>query len=158
LPPLGPQDHVRGPADGRLVIVYADFQCAYCAAVDARIRQLPVRVVFRHFPVRTVHPRATAAACAAEAAALQGAFWPMHDALFDDQGRLDDPHLWARAGRLGLDIDAFETDRRSPPVRARVRSDFRGGIRAGVAATPTLFVDGRRHAGRPTPELWALLE
>ena len=148
---------MRGPQDGRLVIVYADFQCPYCAAVDARLRELAVRVVFRHFPVRTVHPRATAAACAAEAAARQDAFWPMHDALFDDQGRLDDPHLWARARSLGLDVDVFQADRRSPEVRARVRSDFRSGIRAGVAATPTLFFDGRRHSGRPTPELWALL-
>ncbi len=139
------------------MIVYADFECPYCAAVDARLRELAVRVVFRHFPVRTVHPRAGAAACAAEAASLQGAFWPMHDALFDDQGRLDDPHLWARARSLGLDIDAFEADRRSEAVRTRVRVDFRGGIRAGVAATPTLFVDGRRHSGRPTPELWDLL-
>ena len=139
------------------MIVYADFQCPYCAAVDARMRELPVRVVFRHFPVRTVHPRATAAACAAEAAALQGAFWPMHDALFEDQGRLDDPHLWARARRLGLDVVAFEADRRSAGVRTRVRTDFRGGIRAGAAATPTLFFDGRRHSGRPTPELWDLL-
>lgn len=139
------------------MIVYADFQCPYCAAVDARLRHLPVRVVFRHFPVRTVHPRAPAAAHAAEAAACQGAFWPMHDALFDDQGRLDDPHLWARARSLGLDVDAFEADRRSPGVRTRVRADFRAGIRAGVAATPTLFVDGRRHSGRPTEQLWELL-
>ena len=113
--------------------------------------------MFRHFPVRTVHPRAAAAACAAEAASAQGAFWAMHDALFADQGRLDDPHLWARARSLGLDVDTFEADRRSAGVRARVRSDFRGGIRAGVVATPTVFVDGRRHSGRPTPELWALL-
>jgi protein-disulfide isomerase len=148
---------VRGPSDGRLVIVYADFQCPYCAAVEARLRELPLRVVFRHFPVRTVHPRATAAACAAEAAAVQGAFWPMHDALFGDQGRLDDPHLWGRARSLELDIDAFEADRRSAAVRARVRGDFRSGIRAGVVATPTLYVDGRRHAGRPTPELWEML-
>ena len=81
----------------------------------------------------------------------------MHDALFDDQGRLDDPHLWARARSLGLDVDVFEADRRSPAVRSRVRADFRGGIRAGVAATPTLFVDGCRHSGRPTERLWQLL-
>jgi peroxiredoxin (alkyl hydroperoxide reductase subunit C) len=98
-----------------------------------------------------------AAARAAEAAALQGAFWPFHDALFADQGRLDDPHLWARAERLGLDVARFDADRRSDPVAARVRADFRGGIRAGVATTPTLFVDGVRHGGRPSPELWAAL-
>jgi protein-disulfide isomerase len=121
-----------------------------------RLRGLPVRVVFRHFPVRASHPRAHAAACAAEAAAVQGAFWPMHDSLFGDQGRLEDPHLWARAERLGLDVARFDADRRSPAVAERVRSDFRGGVRAGVATTPTVFVDGARFTGRDEA-LWARL-
>ena len=80
------------------MIVYADFECPYCAALHARLGERPaVRRVFRHFPVPSKHPRARAAAEAAEAAALQGRFWEMHDALFADQGRLADPHLWARA-------------------------------------------------------------
>ena len=116
-----------------------------------------VRTVFRHFPVRTSHPRAVAAACAAEAAALQDAFWPMHDALFADQGRLEDPHLWARAARLGLDVARFDADRRSDAVAARVKAQFRGRLRAGVPTTPTLFWEGERHAGRPGPELLARL-
>ena len=157
VPALRPDDHVRGPAGGRLVVVYADFGCPFCAAVEIGLRELPLRIAFRHFPVTTAHPRALAAACAAEAADRQDAFWPMHDALFADQGRLDDPHLWARAERLGLDVGAFEADRRSTAVRARVRGDFRAGVRAGVVATPTLFVDGHRHSGRPSAELWALL-
>ena len=114
-------------------------------------------MTFRHFPVRSSHPRAQAAAHAAEAAALQGAFWPFHDALFADQGRLEDPHLWARAEALGLDLARFDADRRSDAVAERVRADFRGGIRAGVATTPTLFAGDLRHAGRPGPELWAAL-
>lgn len=139
------------------MVVYADFECPFCAAVEIRLRELPLRVAFRHFPVTTAHPRAMVAACAAEAADRQGAFWPMHDALFADQGRLDVPHLWARAERLGLDAQTFESDRRSPAVRARVRGDFRTGVRAGVVATPTLFIDGHRHSGRPSAELWTLL-
>jgi protein-disulfide isomerase len=117
-------------------VVYGDYECPYCAAFDARLEALSVRLCFRHFPVRTSHPRAYAAACAAEAAALQGAFWPMHDALFADQGRLEDPHLWARAERLGLD------------VIATVKASFRAGVRAGVATTPTAFVDGVAYPGR----------
>jgi protein-disulfide isomerase len=124
-------------------VVYADYECPYCADADARLRALEVQVCFRHFPVRSTHPRAVAAACAAEAAGLQGAFWEMHDALFADQGRLEDPHLWARAERLGLDVTRFDADRRSAPVAERVTGDFRAGIRAGVAATPTLFAGGR---------------
>ena len=157
LPPVSADDHVRGPADGRQVIVYANFECPYCAAVEVRLRALPVQTVFRHFPVRTSHPRSFAAACAAEAAGRQGAFWPMHDALFADQGRLDDPHLWSRAQELALDVEAFDADRRSDAVSDRVRRDFRSGIRAGVSTTPTLFVDEVRHAGRPSAALWAAL-
>jgi protein-disulfide isomerase len=145
---------VRGPEAARLVVVYGDYECPFCAALEGRLRRLELRVAFRHFPVRSSHPRAHAAACAAEAAALQDSFWPFHDALFDDQGRLEDPHLWDRARALGLDVERFDADRRSDAVATRVRDDFRGGIRAGVATTPTLFVDGRRHAGRPDAALW----
>jgi protein-disulfide isomerase len=112
------------------------------------LRERPVRIAFRHFPVKSSHPRAWAASCAAEAAALQGRFWEMHDALFGDQGRLEDPHLWERARILGLDLDRFETDRRSDAVAARIRHDFQSGIRAGVVTTPALFAGGRHFAGR----------
>jgi protein-disulfide isomerase len=154
LPPLGPDDHVRGPADARLVVVYGDYECPFCAAVEVQLRTRAVRVAFRHFPIRTSHPRAQAAAHAAEAAAEQGAFWGMHDALFDDQGRLEDPHLWARAERLGLDVARFDADRRSERVAQRVRAQFHGGVRAGVATTPTVFVDGERYSGRTAVALW----
>jgi protein-disulfide isomerase len=150
---VGPGDHVRGPEEARLVVVYADFECPFCAALDERLRDLSLRVAFRHFPVRSTHPRARAASAAAEAAAAQGAFWAMHDALFADQGRLEDPHLWQRAERLGLDVARFDADRRSEAVQQRIDADFRAGVRAGVATTPTLFADGERHAGRPAPGL-----
>jgi protein-disulfide isomerase len=154
VPPVGPGDRARGPEDGRLVVVYGDYECPFCAAVEVRIRGLPLRVVFRHFPIRSSHPRAAAAAHAAEAAAAQGAFWPMHDALFADQGRLEDPHLWVRAERLGLDLERFEADRRSEAVAERVREQFRGGVRAGVATTPTIFMGGERYAGRTAVTMW----
>jgi 2-hydroxychromene-2-carboxylate isomerase len=81
----------------------------------------------------------------------------MHDALFADQAHLDDPHLWARAERLGLDVERFDADRRDPAVAERVRASLRAGIRAGVATTPTVFFDGELHAGRPDEALWARL-
>ena len=77
----------------------------------------------------------------------------MHDSLFADQGHLDPPHLWERARRLGIDLDRFEPDRRSDDVAARVKRDFRSGIRAGVTSTPTLYVAGEAHPGVPTREL-----
>ncbi len=146
--PLGEDDHVRGPADAPLVIEYADFECPFCASLHARLREQAVRVAFRHFPVRSSHRRAWPAACAAEAAALHGRFWEMHDSLFSDQGRLEDPHLWKRASELGLDLERFEADRRSEAVAARVRADFESGVRAGVVTTPTLFVAGEMLSGR----------
>ena len=148
VPELSADDHVRGPGDAALLIEYGDFECPFCALLHIRLADREVRRVFRHFPVRSSHPRAWAASCAAEAAALQGRFWEMHDALFADQGRLEDPHLWRRARELGLDLERFDFDRRSEEVLRRVRRDFEGGIRAGVVTTPTVFARGRMHSGR----------
>jgi protein-disulfide isomerase len=133
-----------------VVIEYADFECPYCARAHRILEGLPVMRVFRHFPVKSKHPRARALAHAAEAAALQGRFWDMHDSLFEDQGHIDDPHLWDRARKLGLDLKRFEADRRSERVAKRVERDFQSGIRAGVATTPTQFLDGAAHAGVPS--------
>jgi protein-disulfide isomerase len=157
VPPPADDDHVRGPAGAPLVIEYADFECHFCRQADARLGSLNLRRVFRHFPVRSKHPRAWPSACAAEAAALQGRFWEMYDSLYADQGRLEDPHLWQRADRLALDLERFESDRRSEAVLARVRRDFDSGLRAGVVTTPTLFVDGRAHPGIPDADLLARL-
>jgi protein-disulfide isomerase len=155
IPSPGPDDHQTGA--GSLVIEYADYGCPYCAQAELLLAELPVRRVFRHFPVVSKHPRARALACAAEAAAAQGAFWRMHESLMLGQGHVDDPHLWERARRFGLDLDRFEADRRSEGTAARVERDFRSGVRAGVTATPTLFVDGRAFAGVPDEALIARL-
>jgi protein-disulfide isomerase len=141
VPAPSPDDHARGPADAPVVIEYADYECPFCAALHGRLTALhDLRLVFRHFPVRSSHPRAWPAAGAAEAAAAQGRFWEMHDALLADQARLEDPHLWERARTLGLDLERFDTDRRSDEVRERIKRDFRAGVRAGVVTTPTLFL------------------
>ena len=154
-PEPGPDDHVRG--SGPLVIEYADLECPFCARAHLILKQLPVRRVFRHFPVISKHPRARALAAAAEAAGLQGRFWEMHDALLEDQGHLDDPHLWNRVEQLGLDIERLEADRRSEAVHERVERDFRSGVRAGVATTPTQFMDGRAFPGVPSDDFQKLL-
>ena len=153
VPPLSGSDHVRGPADAQLLIFYGEFSCPRCALAHSRLVDAPLRVAFRHFALRSKSPRAVALACAAEAAGLQGRFWELHDALFADQGRLDDPHLWERARRLGLDLDRFELDRRSERVARRVAGDVRDALRAGITATPTLWVGGELHAGPPDAAL-----
>ncbi len=137
MPPAGPEDHRRG--EGPLLIVYADLGCPHCASAWAEIAAREATVVFRHFPVASKHPRSPSLHAAAEAAGLQGRFFEMVDSLYADRGHVDDPHLWQRAERLGLDLERFEADRRSDAVAARVRRDFESGIRAGVTATPAIF-------------------
>jgi protein-disulfide isomerase len=137
VPPVGPEDHVRGEGEG--LIVYADLGCPHCAAAWARIAAPPRRVAFRHFPVASKHPRSPALHAAAEAAGMQGSFFAMVDAIYADRARVDDPHLWRRVEALGLDLERFERDRRAKAVAARVRRDFRSGIRAGVTGTPAVF-------------------
>jgi protein-disulfide isomerase len=153
LPPVDADDHVRGDEDATLCVVYADFTCPHCAVAAERLSHLPIRHVFRHFALSSKHPRAVPLAHAVEAAACQGAFWEMHDGLFADRGRQDDPHLWDRIRALGLDVDRFEEDRRSDAVATRVAEQVRGAMRAGVMSTPTLFVDGEMHAGPPSRAL-----
>lgn len=143
VPPVGPDDHVREGA-GETVVVYADLGCPHCARDWFELNRDGRRIVFRHFPVRSKHPRAPDLHGAAEAAGLQGAFFEFVDSLYADRGHVDDPHLWQRVERFGLDLDRFERDRRSDAVAARVRRDFESGIRAGVTGTPAIFdADGR---------------
>lgn len=155
LPPIGDDDHVTG--EGVEAIVYADFGCPYCAVAWGRLRQLPLRLCFRHFPMASKHPRAPALHAAAEAAGLQDAFWEMCDSLYADRGRVDDPHLWERAGRFALDLERFNADRRSDAVRERIERDFTSGIRAGVGGTPTAFVAGAALRGDLVKGLGALV-
>ena len=139
------------------MFLYADFTCPRCALAHARLSAAPLRIVFRHFAIAAKHPRAVPLACAAEAAGRQGRFWELHDRLFADQGRTGDPHLWAHARELGLDLERFELDRRSEALVSLVREQTRAGMRAGVAVTPTLFADGTIFPGAPDAELIARL-
>jgi protein-disulfide isomerase len=138
VPAIGPDDHVAGEGEVGL-IVYADLGCPRCAGVWQRLRERPGRLVFRHFPVAGKHPRSPALHAAAEAAGRQGRFFAMVDSLYGDRGRVDDPHLWERAERFGLDLLRFQADRRDADTEARIKRDFRSGIRAGVAGTPAVF-------------------
>jgi protein-disulfide isomerase len=138
IPPVGPDDHVRGGGEEGIV-VYADLACPHCAADWPGLSGHPGRLVFRHFPIASKHQRSPALHAAAEAAGRQGRFFEMVDSLYAEQGRVDDPHLWQRVASLRLDLERFEADRRSDDVQARIRADFQSGIRAGVAGTPAIF-------------------
>lgn len=158
LPPaLLDSDHVRGDPGGNLVIFYADFTCPRCALAHERLTVAGAHVAFRHMALRAKDERALPAACAAEAAAAQGAFWAFADAMYADQGRLDDPHLWDRARVLDLDVERFDADRRSPLAAAKVRRDTRAALAAGATTTPMLFAAGSVLSGVPDGDYLARL-
>jgi Na+/H+ antiporter NhaA len=147
------RDHIRGPADAPVTLVeYGDLECPFCGRAEVVVRELladfgDLRYVWRHLPLNDVHPRAQPAAEASEAAALQGAFWEMHDLLFEHQGALQKADLVRYAAELGLDGERFADDLRRHAGAARVAEDVDGADLSGVAGTPTFFVNGRRHHG-----------
>jgi protein-disulfide isomerase len=147
LPPAGDADHLRGPAGAPVIVFYGDFTCVRCAVEAQRLAGAPVRVAYRHLVLSARGPRGAALARAAEAAALQGAFWAFHDRLFTDQGHQDDPHLWALCEELGLDLERFDRERRSAQVTDLVAAQTREALRGGAAGTPTVVLaDGSVHA------------
>jgi Na+/H+ antiporter NhaA len=152
--PVDPdRDHIRGPSDARVTLVeYGDFECPYCGQAEPAVRELlagygDVRYVWRHLPLPDVHPNATKAALAAEAAAKQGAFWPMHDLLLTHQNALTVRDLVGYAERLGLDVPRFTADLKKHTGERRVAEDVENAAASGVVGTPTFFVNGRRHHG-----------
>ncbi len=152
--PVDPdRDHIRGPGDAPITLVeYGDFECPYCGMAEPAIRELltdraDVRYVWRHLPLNDVHPHAQQAAEAAEAAADQSAFWPMHDLLMERQDALGAPNLLRYAAELELDVERFEDDLRRRVGASRIAQDVDGADMSGVSGTPSFFINGRRHHG-----------
>jgi len=160
------RDHVRGGADAAVTLVeYGDFQCPYCGDAYPVVHDLlerfgdRLRVVFRHMPLGDIHPRAPAAARAAEAAAAQRHFWEMHDRLFEHRLELSDADLRRHAEAVGLDLDRFERDLGDERLAAHIEEDYASGARSGVPSTPRFFVNDVIHLGSPTfPELFEAIE
>jgi Na+/H+ antiporter NhaA len=153
--PVDPdRDHIRGPRTGALVtlVEYGDFECPYCGQAEPVVRELikeygELRFVFRHLPLTDVHSHAQLAAEAAEAAAEQGAFWEMHDALMDHQGALNARDLVGYAAGLGLDTARFAADLRRHLGAGRIAEDIDSADLASVSGTPTFFINGNRYYG-----------
>jgi Na+:H+ antiporter, NhaA family len=166
IPAVAPaRDHIRGASEGRVTLVeYGDFQCPYCGDAYPVVLELLerfdwLRFVFRHMPLPDLHPRAPAAAEAAEAAAAQDAFWAMHDRLFENQHALGDDQLREHAAALGLDVERFDRELRDGVHAARVEEDLRSGALSGIPSTPRFFVNGAMHLGSPTePDLRRVIE
>ena len=147
------RDHIRGPDRAIVTIVeYGDFECPYCGQAEPVLRELlaghgDVRYVWRHLPLTDVHPHAQLAAEAAEAAADQGAFWPMHDLLLRHQDELLMPDLIRYATEVGIDPTRFRVRLDSRADAARIAEDVDSADLSGVSGTPTFFINDRRHYG-----------
>jgi len=146
------RDHWRGGEPAAVTLVeYGDYECPYSRMAFRAIQRLEeqlagqLRFVFRHFPLTGIHPHALAAAHLAEAAALQGRFWPMHELLFHHQKALEDPDLQGYADQLGLDRRRLGADLDGRTVRQRVQVDADSALASGARGTPTLFINGRLH-------------
>ena len=156
-PPPGPDDHALGPDDAPVVLVeYGDYECPYCGRAHEILQDVlwqlrdRVRFVYRNYPLTDVHPRAQAAAEAAESVAAHGgngAFWDMHDILFENQDALEIDDLLGYADAAGAGAEDVADDLSSGAQRARVRRDVESGEQSDVRGTPTFFVNGKRFEG-----------
>jgi protein-disulfide isomerase len=152
--PVGARDHASGPASAPLVLLeYGDYDCPYCSAVYPTVKQLQkafgddLRFIYRNLPLTNVHPRAQRAAETAEWAALHGAFWPMHDYLYEHHEHLDDKDLIAAARHFSLDPRGLQRAWGTHALIGRVKEDFLSGIASGVSGTPRFFINDRRYDG-----------
>lgn len=150
-PSVSKTDHIQGKKDADMVIVeYGDYQCPYCGAAYPILKEMmtkygkEIKFVFRNFPLSEMHQYARPAAIAAEAAALQGKFWEMHDVIYENQRILSEPFLLELVEKLELDPHQFNVDIKKSELAAKVDSDFESGILSGVNGTPSFFVNGRK--------------
>jgi protein-disulfide isomerase len=167
-PRIRDQDHTAGPADAPVTLVeYGDYECPYCGRAFPILKQVQARLegrlrfVYRHFPLREMHPHAEAAAEAAEAAAAQASFWLMHERLYLHQRELDGAGLLRHAAAIGADPERVERELSAHVYEPRVRQDVSSGERSGVNGTPTFFINGVRYDGlwdAPERLIDALLE
>ncbi|MFN7994068.1 MAG: thioredoxin domain-containing protein [Bryobacteraceae bacterium] len=144
---------VIGPTDAPVTLVeFSDFQCPYCYLATPQLHAVlqayptQVKLIFKQFPL-DIHSQAALAASAALAAHKQGKFWPMHDTLFTNHSNLSRPTILAIAAKVGLDMKRFEADLDSPEIHKAVQRDMDDGFKAGVMATPTIFIDGQHYNG-----------
>lgn len=159
LVPPSTQDWMQGVLSAKVVLVmYGDYQDTRSADVYKLIKAIKRELnaafgedylcfIFRHFPQTQIYPQAQRAAQVAEAAAAQGKFWLMSDALFDHQQRLENGYLVEYANDLGLDIPQFLKELSKQVHVDRINEDIEGGIQSGVTAAPALFINGSRYIG-----------
>jgi protein-disulfide isomerase len=149
--------HPKGPKTAKVTIVeFSDFQCPFCKQATPMLEEVlkahkDVNLVFKQFPLTSIHPQAMPAAKAVVAAGKQGKFWEMHDIVFENNRELGADKLKEYAGKIGLDVARWEKDVASPEVQAQVDREMQEARAADVTGTPTIFVGGKRLQNR-SPE------
>jgi len=148
--PVNSADHLIGASHAPVTLVeYGDFECPNCKQAAPAVKLLltrfagRLRVVYRHFPLEEVHPHALHAALAAETAAGQGRFWPMHDLLYENQSHLKLHQLRGYAEKLELEMTRYDAEMKDERYLQRVREHIEGGASSGARATPTFFINGK---------------
>lgn len=147
--PVTDQDHIRGSKDAKVTLVeFSDFECPFCGRFKPTVDQVlrdygdKIRLVYKHFPLDSIHPFARPAAEASECAAEQGKFWEYHDGLFTNQDKLSNEYFGQLAGELNLDTTKFTNCLTTGKYRQRVEDDYQMGLAAGVQGTPHTLVNG----------------
>lgn len=150
--PVSEEDHIQGDPNAPIELVeYGDYQCPHCGRAYPVVKELQqqlgsrLKLIFRNFPLSKIHPQARAAAIAAEAAAFQGKYWEMHDILFENQTRINPTALIEYAQKIDLDLARFKEDILNPALIEKVEAEFYNGMRSGVNATPTFFINGEKY-------------
>ena len=153
-PPVSAQDHIYGNPEALIELLeYGDYQCPYCGRAFPIVKRIQeafgddLKFVFRNFPLTKIHPLAKTAAVATEAAGLQGKYWEMHHMIFENQRRIFKNALMEYAQTLELHLPGFEADLENESLITKVESDFESGLRSGVNATPTFFINGEKYTG-----------
>jgi protein-disulfide isomerase len=151
-PPVSEADHIQGNMHAPIELLqYGDYQCPYCWKAYPIVKRLQaqlgehVKFVFRNFPLTKIHPHAKIAAIASEAAALQDKYWEMHDLLYEKHKQLDPEAILSYATELGLDQKSFASDIEKPELADKVDAHFLSGLKSGVNATPTFFINGEKY-------------
>ena len=152
--PVNNEDHIEGNTSAPITLLeYGDYQCPYCQKAYKMVKQIQqemgsqLQLAFRNFPLTKIHPDAKAAAIASEAAAKQGKYWEMHDHLFENHTDFSREKLIEFAQQLGLDAATFTKDIDDTTLADKVDADFYGGMRSGVSATPTFYINNEKFEG-----------
>ena len=161
-------DHIRGDKNAPITLIeYSDFECPFCARFRPTVDQIlteykgRVRLVYRHFPLRSIHSEAQKAAEASECAADQGKFWEMHDKLFDlnEAGSLALANMKLAAAELGFNTTSFNDCLDSGKYAQEVEKDYQDGLAGGVSGTPGSFLNGQYIAGAlPFAQIQPIIE